>query len=201
MPGHTFNTVLSPYIAISQITSEERSLVYNKGKIVGPKIEPWETPTVTGYFCEDVPFRTTCNCICITKKRQNNVKYLTWNSIRFESVKKAIIPNPVDSLGYIKGHNPSGPRTIKSPANFITYSCQKICSWSKRPETGLGIRKKATFPEVLNKLIICKISKTNSSVVFSNRPLPCIVKYRDHRWNLLTIWKTIFLQTGIEDFS
>ena len=38
----------------------------------------------------------------ITEKRWNKTKYLTWNSIRHKVVKKSNMPNPVESLGYIK---------------------------------------------------------------------------------------------------
>ena len=37
--------------------------------------------------------------------------------------------------------------------------------------------------------------KTNWAVAFSCRPSPNILKYKDHRWDLLTIWKTRPLQT------
>ena len=28
-------------------------------KIVGPRMDPWGAPALTGYSCEDLPFRTT----------------------------------------------------------------------------------------------------------------------------------------------
>ena len=43
--------------------------------------------------------------------------------------------------------------------------------------------------------------KTNRAVVFSGRPFPNILKYRDHQRNLRTIWKTKLFQTYIEEFS
>ena len=48
----------SAQIAILQITSSGRSLMYSR-KIVGPKMEPWRTSALTGYSCEDFQFRTT----------------------------------------------------------------------------------------------------------------------------------------------
>ena len=36
--------------------------------------------------------------------------------------------------------------------------------------------------------------ETNKTVVFSHRPLPNILKYRDHRWDLPAVWATRFLQ-------
>ena len=44
-------------------------------------------------------------------------------------------------------------------------------------------------------------NKTNLAVFFSCRPFPSILKYRDHRWDLPTIWKTRLFQTHIEQFS
>ena len=59
--------------------SSERSKMYIR-KSVGPRIEPWGTPTLTGYSCEGLPFRTTQ--LSITEKIRNKAKYLTLNSIR-----------------------------------------------------------------------------------------------------------------------
>ena len=47
----------------------------------------------------------------------------------------------------------------KSPSNSIIYSCQKICSWTRRTETILEIKNKVTFLEAINKPIIYKFSK------------------------------------------
>ena len=43
------------------------------------------------------------------------------------------MPNPVKSLGDIKCHSWSSPRSVKSPRNSIRYNCEKICCWSRRP--------------------------------------------------------------------
>ena len=109
-------------------------------------------------------------------------------------MKKSSMPNPVESLGYIKCYSWSSP----SPSNSIRYNYQKISSWSIRPKTLLEIRKKTTFLQVINNPIICKSfkdftnhrKKTNRAVVFSSRPFPNILKYRDHQWGLPIIWKT-----------
>ena len=59
MPDHTeYIVVSSAQIAISQITSSERSLIYSM-KSVGPRMEPWGTPALTGYSCGDFPCRIT----------------------------------------------------------------------------------------------------------------------------------------------
>ena len=113
----------------------------------------------------------------------------------------------------------------ESPNNSIRHKFQKICSWSKRPKTMLEIRKKIKFLLMINNSIIykffkdftnhkknsiiCKFfkdftnhkKKTNMALVFSCRPFPNILQYRDHRWDYSTIWKTRLLQAHIEEFS
>ena len=102
-------------------------------KTVSPWTEPWETPALTLYSCEDFWSGTT---------QGHRAKFLTWNSIRLKFAKKASIPNPIKSLGYIKCQSSSGPRPVKSLFNSIRYNCQKICSWLRRPKTKLEIKKK-----------------------------------------------------------
>ena len=127
--------------------------------------------------------------LSITEKRRSKTKYLTWNSIRCKFVKKMNMPNPVKSLGYIKCYSCGNPRPVKSPRNSIRYNCQKIFCLMRRPKTILEIRKKATFLLVINNPIIFKFfrdftnhrKKTKRVVVFSCRPWPNILKYRDHR--------------------
>ena len=64
----------------------------------------------------------------------------------------------------------------------------------RRPKTILEIRKKGkdfTNPR----------KKTNRMVVFSSRPSPTFFKYREHQWDLSTIWKTWLFQAHMEKFS
>ena len=127
----------------------------------------------------------------ITEKGWNKAKYSTWYSIRFQLVKKTSMPNPVQSLRYIKFHGLSSLRLIKRPRNSKKCNCKKICSWSRRPKTILEMRKKAWFIEVINKSIVYRFlkdftnlwKKSKRAAVFSNRPLPNIFKYRKHIWD------------------
>ena len=49
------------------------------------------------------------------------------NSVRYEFLKKTSMPDPIETLGYIKCHGYiSSPRTIKSPSKSIRYNCQNI---------------------------------------------------------------------------
>ena len=82
----------------------------------------------------------------------------------------------------------------------------KICSWQRLLETILENRKKTILQEAIDKLINHKLlkyftnnrKKTNRAVIFSCRPLPHILQYKDHRWDHPTIWKTRFIQTNNE---
>ena len=79
-------------------------------KSEGPRMEPWGTPTLTGYSCEDFPSRTTWSCLLLRKEeiRPNIwpeipktlfVKDLSfWKNLKDLSLKKTSMPNPVKSL-------------------------------------------------------------------------------------------------------
>ena len=62
---------------------------------------------------------------------------------------------------------------------------------------------------MIKKLFTYKLSKTftkhrketNKNAVFSHWPLPKNLKYGNYRWDLPTVYKTMFLQTNIEEFS
>ena len=178
-------------------------------KSVGPRIDPWESPALTGYSSLVVlegirlpfPYRTT----------QSNLL------LRKEEIRPNICPQipayqhakPCQKPWYIKCHSSSRPRLVKSPSNSIRYKCKKICSWSRRPNTILEIRKKPHFSKWstillftgFSKNLLTTAKKTNWMVVFCCRPFPNILTYRDNQWNLPTIWKTRLLQTHIEEFS
>ena len=37
-------------------------------KSIRPRMDPWWTPAVTGYYCEDFPSRTTWSCLLLRKE-------------------------------------------------------------------------------------------------------------------------------------
>ena len=49
------------------VTWSGRSVMYSR-KIVGPRMDPWGTPELTGYSCEDFPSRTTWSCLLMGKE-------------------------------------------------------------------------------------------------------------------------------------
>ena len=38
-------------------------------KILGPRLDPLETPALTGYSCEDIPSRTTQSRLLLRKEK------------------------------------------------------------------------------------------------------------------------------------
>ena len=137
-------------------------------------MEPWGTPALTGYCCEDFPSRTTQSRLLLRKDeiRPN----LTRNFIGLKFVKKTSMPNLNKSIRYIKCYSLSSARPIKTHRNSNKYNCRKICSSSRRRKTIFEIIEKAMLLWVINKPIIHKFfkeftnhwKKTNSAVVSNN---------------------------------
>ena len=50
-------------------------------KSVGPRMEPWGTPSLTGYSCEDFPSKTTGSCLLLRKEeiRPNIWPEIPWD--------------------------------------------------------------------------------------------------------------------------
>ena len=143
-----------------------------------------EIQSLTGYFCEDFLSGKIWRLLWL-RKTENQLS--TWHTKSHKTLDceiKTSMPSPIPIKRY----------------------CQEICSSLRRPETVQEIRKKVIFLGKINKLIICNFlkdfanlrKKTKRVVVFNCRSLPNIPKYRDHIWNLPTIWKIRLLQTHIK---
>ena len=79
-------------------------------------------------------------------------------------MKETNMSNPVKNLECIKCHSLNSPtKLIKSPRNSIIYNSQKICSLSRRPQTILEIRKKATFFEMIRSESKSHTNNTNEN--------------------------------------
>ena len=52
---------------MSQIALSGRSLMYSR-RGLGPRMVPWGTPALTGYFCGEFPYRTTRSCLLLRKE-------------------------------------------------------------------------------------------------------------------------------------
>ena len=90
---------------------------------------------------------------------QNKTKYITLNSIRLAFAQKTSVPNPAETLEYIKCYNFRSLRRVKSPSNSIRYNCQKACSWTRKPETILKIRKRPCFSRLSTSWLITSFLK------------------------------------------
>ena len=60
-------------------------------------------------------------------------------------------------------------------SNSIRYKCQRICSWSRGPETIMEIKKKRRHFS-RSTCLLFRRNNTNRTIVFSHRPLPNILK-------------------------
>ena len=52
-------------------------LMYSR-KSVGPRKDPWVTPALSGYFCEDFPSRAICSCLLL---RKDEIRANIWPDI------------------------------------------------------------------------------------------------------------------------
>lgn len=135
----------------------------------------WGTPAFMRYSQKEVSCRTTGTCLLLGYEK---AKLLIWNSIRLDLLKKTILPNPVQTLSYIKCYCSSSPKPVIYYHNYIRYNYQQIYSWTRWPETIQEIRYKTTFFKVI-KPLVCKFlknftnnkTKTYLALVFSHKPL------------------------------
>ena len=82
-------------------------------KIVEPRMKHWVTPTLlTGYSCEDFPFRATWNLLL---PRKEEMRPNIWPEIPSD-LRLWRRPDPVERLGYIKCYSLSTPDLLKARA-------------------------------------------------------------------------------------
>ena len=108
--------VSSPWIAILQIKTLGRSLMYSRKNCRTKNGALWNS-SINWKFLWRLPIQNHLK-LYFTEKR-SKTKHLIWNSIRLEFVKKTSTPNSIKSLGHIKCYSLSGPRPGKNPSNFI----------------------------------------------------------------------------------
>ena len=170
-------------------------------KSVGPIMEPWGTPALTGYSCEDFPSRTTRSCLLLRKEeiRPNIWPEIPWNLSLWRRPACQTLSKALDI---------SRATARVGQTNSIRCNGQKICSWSRRPKTILEIRKRPHFSRWSTILLFTSFSKTlltierrltgeyflavDLSPTFLNTGTP------NETFN---IWKTRLLQTLIEELS
>ena len=161
-------------------------------KSLGSRMEPLSSSSFNWLFLWRLPILNYSK-LSFTEKRQNKAKYLTQNSIRLKFVKKTSMPNLVKSLRCTKCYSLCSPRPIKTLAilSDTTVSGSAVDWEDLKPYWKSEICH--IFSKWSASLLFTSFSKT-----FTNRSFPNIFKYRDHQWDLSTIWKTRLLQTHIE---
>ena len=149
--------------------------------------------------------------LSIAKKRRNKPRYLMWNSIRLKFVKK-IFQTLSKALDVSSATAQVAPDMLKAPAILSDTIVRGSAVNQEDLKPYWKSDKRPYFSRwsrILLSTIIYKVfkdftnhrKKTNRAAVFSCRPFSNILKYRDHWWDLPTIWKTRLLQTHIEEFS
>ena len=152
-------------------------------------------------FLWELPIQNDLH-LSTTEKRRNKARYLTWNSIRLKFVRKTSMPNPKSwsTTAWV------APDLLRALAILADITVKRSAVDQEDLKPYWKLEKMDTLLYAINNPIIYKLSKvftnhtkkTNRVVVFSCRTFPNILKYRDHQWNLPTIWKTRIL---IEEFS
>ena len=172
-------------------------------KSVEPRIDLWGTPALTGYSCEDVPSRTTRSCLLlrIEEIRANIWPENQWDLSLWRRPTWQTLSNVLDISSATARVAPDLLKVLAILSSTTVGRSAVLKSYwksEKRPHFSL-----------INNAIIYKFfkdltnhrKKTNCAVVFSCRPFPNILLYRDHWWNLRRIQKMRPLQKVIEEFS
>ena len=82
-------------------------------KGVGPRIDPWEVPALSGYSFEEFPSRITQSHLLLRKEEiRPNIWPKIPKDLSLWNLAKPCMPNLVKSLGYIKCCSSSSPRPI-----------------------------------------------------------------------------------------
>ena len=141
-------------IVLLQITSSGKLLMYSR-KNAGPRMEPWGTLALTGYFCEHLPSRTTWSHLLLT---QEEIKPNIWPEIPYDLRRPAC--QTVKSLGHIWCYSSSSPRPVKNASNSIRYNCKKIAVDQLVLKPYWKSEKRAHFARWLTILLFRSFSKT-----------------------------------------
>ena len=156
-------------------------------------MEIFGTPALTEYSCKDLPSRTTRSCHSL---RNDEIRLQTWLKTPQDlslprrpayQTLKVIVPKiisdnqraKVKSLEYIKC-------TVSQIKGHI----------SQGDQIAYFLHIYTFFTDFTNHL-----KNSSRALVFSRWPLPKIAKYRDHKWDLPTVWKRRFLQTHTVEFT
>ena len=176
-------------------------------KSVGPRIDPWGTPALTGYSCDHFPCRTSRGYLLLRKEEiRPNIWPKIWYDLSFWSRPAyQTLPKALD-ISSATGHVTPDlleVLAILSDTTVRTFSGDrenlKPCLKSEKAHISLGNQQSYIYK--FFKDFTNHRKKTYRSAVFSCIPFPNILKYSDHQWNIATIWKIRLLQALIEEFN
>ena len=176
-------------------------------KRVGPRMEPWGNPSLTGYSCEYFPSRTTQSSLLLRKKEiRPNVRpeipkdLALWRRPACQSLSKAldISSAPASVAPYLlKALQVLSDTT----ARWSAFDREDLKPYWKSEKGNISLGDQQSYYLQVFKDFNNHRKKTNRTVNFSSRPFHNSFQYRDHQWDLLTIWKTGLFQTNIEELS
>ena len=172
-------------------------------KSAGPRLEHWRTPPLTGYTCENFLFRITRSRLLLRKDEiRPNIwpevpqDFSLWRRLAWQTLSKSF--NIATATARV------APDLLNTLATLSDTTVRRSTIDREDLEPYWKSEKMLHFSRwsisLLFKYFTNNRKKTNRAVVFSCRPFSYILKYRNHRWNLPTIWKTRFLQSHIEEF-
>ena len=167
--------------------------MYSRESVV-PRMGPWGIPAVTRYSCEDVPFRTTQSCLLL---RKEEIRSNIWPEILkdLHLWRQSACQTLLKALNISSGTAPVAPDLLKVLAilSDTTVRISAVDQKDLKPYWKSAKKKHFSWRS--------KIQLFNRVINFSRRPFPNINKYRDHQWDLPTVWKTRLFQTDIDKFS
>ena len=104
-------------------------------------MKSWGALTLIGHCREGFPSRNTEDCLLLrnAELKSNSWPEIIENSSLWRGPTCRIL---LKSLGYIQSYRMNSSRAVQSSCNCIRLNYQKICSWMRRHETRLYIRKK-----------------------------------------------------------
>ena len=150
-----------------------RSLMYSR-KSVGPKMEPWGTPVLTGYFCEDFLSRSTRSCLLLRK----------------EEIKPNIWPEIPQDLSLWRRQT---CQTLSNPAchhhwhSQTDFSDQSINFWPHNAAP--RVEYHFQLPFFVGQLVLLKENYPGNELEAGT-----LTKYTDISFHLIFIsWSSVFL--------
>ena len=132
--------------------------MYSK-KSVGPRMDLWGTPALTGYSCEDFPSRTTWSCLLLRIEEiraniwlENQWDLSLWRRPTSQTLSKA--------LDISSATAPAGPDLLKALAVLSNTTVRRSAVDRKDLKAQQISEKRPHFSRWLTMLLFTSFSKT-----------------------------------------